>query len=733
MKTRDNYGKSSSDDEAGLDLRGLIADFRRYSLLFGVVFCTAFVLILFPLLSQTPKFVASSAVMIDPRSVNITSASEQVLSDLPQDAATIDTEVALIKSASLAEMAIRELELDKDPEFNPFLSPRKKYFGLVTEPQRPEAALTPLEKKARQQIITNIVLGGLTVRREGTTRVINISYSSTSPEKAMRIADEWANFYLAQQMEARFEATRSASGWLDSRLDELRGQVEAAERAVQQYKIANNLMSSEGATLTEQEISSLNQQLAVVRVDQAESEARLATARRQLAAGSTGEDVGEALNSGVVANLRSQSAEVSRRVAELEARYGPLHPEIIKAKREKADIDQQIRNEIARIISNLEAQVQVQRQRTASLAGSVGSARGVLAGNNRAQVRLNELERDAQAVRSLYESYLERFKETSSQEGMAKSDARIVAKAKLPTGPSSPKVSLSVALALVGAFGAGAAAVLGRRAFDSVLTTSTDVERHLRQPYLAGLPDLNSTVEKGYKRTDPVTYVTEKPLSVFAEGFRSLRASLLYTRSGDQARVIALTSCLPGEGKTTASMCLAQIVALAGQSVVVVDCDLRRKSINAYVQDQPEAGILEVLDGSATLDQALTDGPAGKVKILPVKPESYTTRDVFGDPSMDTLLSDLKERFDVIIMDTAPVLPVVDTRILVRKADAVVMLVQWRKTPRDAAQKALDLLLSAEAPMAGVALSQIDVNQQAKYAYGDSGFYYKAYKGYYTE
>ncbi|OYW82910.1 MAG: hypothetical protein B7Z26_02045 [Asticcacaulis sp. 32-58-5] len=129
MKTRDNYGKSSSDDEAGLDLRGLIADFRRYSLLFGVVFCTAFVLILFPLLSQTPKFVASSAVMIDPRSVNITSASEQVLSDLPQDAATIDTEVALLRSSSLAEMAIEKLELDKDPEFNPFLSPRKKYFG----------------------------------------------------------------------------------------------------------------------------------------------------------------------------------------------------------------------------------------------------------------------------------------------------------------------------------------------------------------------------------------------------------------------------------------------------------------------------------------------------------------------------------------------------------------------------------------------------------------------------
>ncbi len=719
-------------DDAGFDVLSFIADFRRYILLFGLVFIAIFALILVPLVTQAPKYTAEASVMIDPRIVNTTPGKE-VVSDLPADTATIDTEVEILKSTALAERVMTGLDLDQDPEFNPYIGERKKFLGFIGDSQPIKKATTADEADARHQVIINKILKRVSVKRQGATRVINVRFTSLSPSKAAAVADAWARLYLLQQQEARVSTTRDASNWLDSRLTELRAQVETAERAVQQYKIANNLMSSEGATLTEQEISNLNTQMAGVKLDEAAAAARLSTAKRQLATGSSGDDVGEALNSGVVHSLRTQSAEVSRKVAELESRYGPRHPEILKAKREKEDIDQQIRAEITRIISNLEAQVQVQRQRRGALEQSVSQTRGTLAGNNRAQVRLNELERDAMAARTIYNSYLERFKETSSQEGNNRADARIVATAKRPTNPSEPRIPLSIALAFCGALGAATTVVMGRRALDRTITTSNEVELHLAQPYLAGLPLLNVSLDKAAAKMDPSTYLMEKPLSVFAEGFRTLKTSLIYGRNGERAQVIAVTSALPGEGKTTASICLAQVIAMAGQSVVVVDCDLRRKSLNKFIGHKVEQGLLEVLAGMATIDDVVVDGPGGKLKLLPLAQDTDTTKDVFGSLVMDYLIHRLRRRYDIVILDTAPVLPVVDTRVLARKADVVAMLVRWRKTPREAARSALQILIDSQAPLSGVALSQIDVHKQAKYAYGEGAFYYEEYKDYYMQ
>jgi capsular exopolysaccharide synthesis family protein len=307
-----------------------------------------------------------------------------------------------------------------------------------------------------------------------------------------------------------------------------------------------------------------------------------------------------------------------------------------------------------------------------------------------------------------------------------------VSNATLPGGPSAPNIPLGVAFAFLCATGLATVLVFLRRAFDSGLTTGRDVETQLGQPYLAGVSDLGSTLDKSTKTT-PVAYVVDKPLSVFSEGFRNLRASLIYSRLGEEVKVIAVTSSLPGEGKTTTSMCLARTMAMSGQSVVLLDCDLRRRSINRMIGKEVTAGLLEVLAGSATLDEVLVADDVTNVKFLPLAESTYTPRDVFGSPLMDDLLATLRSRFDVIILDTAPVLPVVDTRILCRKADVVAMLVRWRKTPRKAVQNSLGLLTDVGAQVSGVVLTQINVKEQSKYGYGDSGYYYKEYKKYYTQ
>jgi exopolysaccharide transport family protein len=703
---------------------------RNTGLLLGVAALVLAAVVGITLLA-TPKYTATANVLIDTRKHNVTGI-EDVLSGLPADTSMVDTQVEILKSRALAERVVGVLRLDQDPEFNYRLRKPGPLSGLFGSDGPGGAELSSTDLQRRHEAVVDHVLENLKIKRAALTYVIKVGFESRSPEKSAQIANTFAQRYLMEQLEAKFEATRNANTWLNERLTELRGQVQASEAAVEQYKAANGLLSASGNTLTEQEISNLNQQLALVKVQQAEAEARLSTARAQLAHGSAGDDVGEALGSQVIQALRGQRTEVTRKLAELQSKYGQRHPEVIKTQGELADIDNQIQAEIKRIVSNLEAQAQVARQRTASLEASLSSSRGTLAGNNRAEIRLHELERDADSVRGLYESFLNRFKQTNAQEGAEVSDARTVSDAKIPDKPSSPNAPLNLAIGIVLALAAGGGAMFLRESLDTGIATSEAIESLLDLPYLGGVPMMNSTLDRNKSSSsDPVDYVVEKPLASFAESFRNLRTSLQFSRLGEPVKVVAITSSLPDEGKTTTSLCLARTMALAGDRVVVVDCDLRKRAVNRVLPSEPDVGLIEVLNGQATLDQALIVDMATGARLLPLANTAFTPKDVFGSPAMDKLLDELRTRFDFIILDTAPVLPVADTRKLAAKADAVALLVRWRKTPRKASEAAIKLLQGGETHLAGAVLTQIDMREQARYGYGDAGYYYRTYRKYY--
>jgi exopolysaccharide transport family protein len=685
--------------------------------------------------------------MIDTRKHDVTNVNE-VLSGLPDDSSVVDTEVEILKSRSLAGRVAQSLKLDQDPEFNPKLKkpsliqnilegPANAVHALfkASAPQQSvnaNAAAAELESRRTLEGVVDSLLKRLTVRRSGLTYVIGINFESVDPTKAALIANAFADDYLLEQLDAKFEATKQASTWLQDRLGELRGQVEQAETAEAQYRAANGLMSAVGSNLTEQEISNLNQQLALAQANEAEEDAKVRTAKQQLANGSNGEDLGAALDSEVIKGLRAQRAQVSANLADLQTKYGNRHPEVQRVQRQLADIDAQIQLEINRNISNLDAQTQVARQRVASIQGSLNKARGTLAGDNEAAVKLNELDRNANAVRTLYESFLDRFKQTTSEQGMEESDARVVSHAKIPTSPSYPQKGLNVLLGLMIGILLGIGAIFVAEALDSGVATSEDVERFFNVPSLGSVP-LLSSIETRENGLSPTEVIVEKPLSGFAEAFRNLRTSMIYSRVDKPVRVVAVASALPGEGKTTTAFCLGRTMAMSGSSAVVVDCDLRRRNINRLLGDEPQVGLMEVLAGAATLDEALVFDRVSGAWFLPLARSTFTPKDLFGGAAMNNLLVELKKRFEFVVLDTAPVIPVADTRSLAPKADAIVLLAQWRKTPRKAVQTAIDLLRSVGADVSGVALTQVDVREQAKYGYGDAGYYYQAYRKYYAQ
>ena len=688
-----------------IDLRRLVAAFRRRLRLFSVIALLVFAAVVAATLLTTPKYAATAQVMVDPRNQRAPTPNEALL-PLPADSAVVDTEVEVLRSPQLAARVVDALRLDRDPEFS----------GSRAKDRR--KAVRAVSK-------------ALSVERDGLTYVIRIGFESEQPMKAANIANKFAELYIARQLETKAQATRQAAVWLSQRIGQLRRQVLADEGAVQQFKIANNLLSASGATLTEQEISNYNESLAQAQAQVAEDQARLNTARSQLAGGSSGDDVGETLNSPTIQKLKEARAEASKRVASLSSQFKDDYPVLKVARSELADIDAQINAETRRIISNLDAKAQVSRKRAGAIESTLSGAQGQLASNNRATVALNELERNAQASRALYEAYLARYKETSAQEGLHQPDANILSLATTPTSPHSPNLPLNFALGVLLAIGAGASAIALAEMLDAGLGSSADVERRFQTRYLGAIPLLESVAKHTSQR--PIDYVVAKPFSSFSEAFRSLRASIVYGADGSPVKVVAVTSALPGEGKTTTAVCLGRAAALQGPNVLIVDCDLRRGNLREALNTDAKSGLLEVLDGQVSLEEAVIKDSHTDADILSLTHRGMTPKDVFGGAEIDRLLAHVKRRYDFVVLDTAPILALADSRVLARKADFVLIVARWRATPSPAIEGALRLLAGSKVQVGGIILNQVDMQQQARYAYGDPANFFNSYRQYYLE
>lgn len=712
-----------------IDIHSLIAAFRRRGVLFTAVASVVCLIVLALMLGQTPVYTATANLQINTRKEQVV-AGQAVLSALDAEAAIVDTEVEVLKSPQLAANVVDALYLTDDPEFNARL--RKSPLAAFTD--RIGRAALPDREIERQQVI-DAVSRLLMVRRVGLTYSMAVSFTSHSPAKAARIANAFAERYLQSQLTAKFDANSQANAFLGARLEDLRRQVETADAAVSLYRIDNGLLSAQGATLTEQEISVYNQQLASARAQQAEQDARLRTARSQMAAGSNGDDVGEALTSPVVQNLRAQRASISTRVADLSVRYGPLHPDMIRGRQELADIDAQIQAEIRRVVSNLDAQAQVAQQRAASVQSSLNTARGALADNNAASVRLRELEGEAEAARAIYRAFLDRYRETSAQTGVEQADARIVSRATPPTSQSAPNLMLSIALGLVLGVAAGVGTVILANKMQTGLGGPDDIEHKLGLASIGAIPLASAVATAEDRDLHPIDLVLQRPMSVFAEAFRGLRTSItpIISVVGEpSARIVAITSALPGEGKTTAALCLVRVAARSGARVLLIDGDPRRRGVTRMLGLNPDAGLAEVLHGAASWRNVLVLDPASGAQALPLAGSGLSADDLFGAPAMAALLGELRQAFDLIVIDTAPVLVLADARILAAKADTVILLARWRRTPARAVAAAIRILNQSGARILGVTLTQVDVRAQARQDYGHAGYDYQAYRKYYA-
>jgi capsular exopolysaccharide synthesis family protein len=718
--------------EETIDLHGVFLRFVRRLPIFLGVALVIFAGVVGYTLQATPTYTSTATLVITPQGTDVL---KDQATGAPADSATVDTQVQVLKSRTLAKRVVQQMHLVQDPEFNTTLQPKNKKKGglslsALINTAKPATTATSRAAGADriEEDVTDAVAGRVKARRNGLTYAIDVSFTSLSSEKAAAIANAFAAEYIVSEVETKYNSVRGSSDFISERLNSLAREVQANDAAVQQYKIAHNLMSAQGSTMAEQELSTLNQQIAVARADLAEKQARLTAAREQIRRGGGGGDVAAALGSQVIGALRAQRAVITQRQAELESRYGPLHPDVKKVQRELADNETQIQEEIGRIISNLEAEVQVAAERASSLDGSRGRAQGALGSSNAALVGLNELERKADASKAVYESFLSRSKESSAQEGLQKADARITSAAEAPSRPTAPNKPLNLALGMVLALAAGAGAVLLAENLDSAMMTSRDVEQKLQMPCIGAIPLLRE--RRGISKEGSVL---ASPFSAFSESFRGLKTALTLSRDDRPIKVIAIASALPGEGKTLTTMSFGRSLAQTGSRVLMIDTDVRRRQLTKAFRQTVKAGLVEVLSGTATLEEALElDEPSG-ARLLLLSETPSPTLDLFNTPALDALFAKARESFDFVVLDTAPVLAIAEARTIAVRADATVFLVRWCKTPKQASGGALDLLINSGAFVAGVCLTQVDISKQARLGYGDKMYYYRDYQKYYSE
>src|SRR5579872_5033872 len=481
---RPSAPKTSPPGDVSADIGRVIAIFRRRWPLLAAVAAVVFAIAVVVTLQMTPQYVGSASVLIDTRKHEPVNVEEAISGGWPSDTSIIDTEVEILKSHALAGRVVEALKLDDDPEFNGALRKPSGLMTLLKSPLRAlrggspatPATLTDVQRTQIHEAVVDQVLGRLGVRRSGGTYVVELSFQSQDPAKAALIANTFADKYLVEQIEAKYEAAQRATLWLNQRLAQLQPQVEQAEAAVEQYKAQHGLLASVGATLTQQEISNINTALDTAKADAAEKDARVANALQQAQNGGNGENLTGPLASPTIAGLRSQQATASAKVADLEGKYGPKHPDVLRAQRELADVNTQIKQEIGRNVANLQTEDQIARQRVASLEASLSGAKGTLIGNNAASVELADLQRRADAASTLYDSLLNRAKQTSVDQGGEQSDARVLSHAQIPNKASSPNLPVNLALGLMLGLALGLGVVVALEALDSGLGTSEDVE-----------------------------------------------------------------------------------------------------------------------------------------------------------------------------------------------------------------------------------------------------------------
>ncbi|MGP9813774.1 polysaccharide biosynthesis tyrosine autokinase [Rhodopseudomonas sp. NSM] len=723
---------------------------RRWKLVAAPPLALVAIALIYSFVFATTLYTATSTVFVDPRRATAIESNQSAIqsSNYGTDDATIDSEAQLIQSVAILERVVVRLKLTEDEEFVPaptLLDRIRQLFRAAA----PADGANP--EDAKQAAAADNLRRRMKVSRQGTTFIVDINVSSESPRKAADIANAVAEAYFEEQVRAKNTATKIASSWLNRQIDELKSRVVTSEKAVEDFRSANNLKVAQGVTVNDQQITDLNNQLISARVATAEARAKYEQTLQLTKAGADPGSINAAISSDVIARLRTQYADIAKNEADLLSKYGPRHPIVANVRAQLRDTQRLINEELQRILQSTQHDFEVARSREASLQQSFDQLQGVSTTSGQAQVRLRELQREAEANRTLYESYLARYKESTAQQSLELPDSHVVARARIPIAPSWPKKFLLLGLSLTLGLGLGCMLAFLADYLDRRVKTLEQAEQITGVPSLAAIPLISSGELAGRAKLgrhqlaqhDPrsakllpaglqpplMRYAIEAPGTFFAEAVRAVRLALQRTMRTHPVKVVVVTSALDSEGKSTLAVNLAQSLAVLGLRTLLIDGDLRNPQVTRALCPRAEAGLIELASGAASAERAVLVDASTGLSVLPstaVRDIDLITELMFSDRIVD-LIDEFRQRYEMIIIDSPPLVPLVDGRALAELSDRIVLALGWDQTPSEVLAHTMDLLEPVRDRILGTVLTKVDMSRLRFYDYYQSSAYLKPY------
>ncbi|QOZ11540.1 Wzz/FepE/Etk N-terminal domain-containing protein [Bradyrhizobium sp. CCBAU 51765] len=677
----------------GIEFGGAVLSFervtdvlRRQWPIIAVCVGVSLALVIVYLATAQPMYTANARIMMDTRQAQVLDKDSNASSALI-DTGYVDSQVEIINSDDLILSVVRRLKLTEDPEFNGS-SP-----GLLSLIIGKATSIFSSREPASQERIEHAVVGqvqkNLRTERVLATYVLSLNYRSRSPDKAAKIANAIANAYLVGALEAKYQSTKRATEWLQQRSLELSEQATASDRAVQTFKAEHNIVGTSRGLMSEQQLSDLNTQLVQARAATAEAKARLdridAISDQDLAQPT----VTDALNNAVITRLRAQYLDLQAQYADWSKRYGKTHLAAVNLANKMEELRKNIADELRRIGDAYRSDYEIAKSREASLEKNVKELVAQAGHTGQAEVKLRDLESAADTYRNLYNNFLEKLQSATQNQSFPLSEARLISTAAKPDRKSSPRTVLALVGGLVGGLCLGFGVAFARELLSDVLRTPGEVEDELGVKCLGVLPDIRSSTKAG--PSDLSRYVVDHPFSRFAETLRNIKVSIDVARLTREIKVIGIVSSLPKEGKTTVAANFAQLVALTGHRTVLIDGDLHTRSLTRELAPNAKSGLVEALNDPASLGYHVQRSKETGLDFLPsvVASRMVNSADVIGSKAMAELLKVLRDHYEYIVIDLAPVMPVADSKAVSFLIDAMVYVIEWGQTTRSALQESV--------------------------------------------
>lgn len=691
------------------------------------------ILALLYLFTAAPLFTSSASMVIDTRKVQLFQ-QQSILGDVAVDSATVETQVEILKSENISLAVIRDLHLTEDLEFTSsgggLLG---SIVGAVSSMFSNSRAFSEFEltRKALERFEKN-----RTIKRLGLTYVMEIGFTSRDPQKAARIANAIADSYIVDQLEAKYQATRRASVWLQDRIKELRTQASAAQRAVVDFKIANNIVDSGGRLMNEQQLAEVNSQLVLAHASTAEAKARLDRMNDMLKQEIPDANVTDALKNDTIVKLRGQYVDMASKESIWSAKYGRDHLAAVNLRTQMGEIKKNIQDELRRIQESYKSDYDIAQTREEAVKSSLANVVSESQLTNQAQVQLRELDSSAQSYQSMYDNFLQRYMESVQQQSFPITEARVISAATTPLVKSAPRSLIVLTVAMLGGLMLSFGAAMARELTDKVFRTTGQVEEQLGTNCVAILPALGPTAsarglsrKKQNPQQDLLRYVVDHPLSRFSEAVRSLKVAIDLNSIVRENRVLAVTSTLPNEGKSTLSTNLAQLIAHSGARVILVDADLRNPSLSRALRPDAQAGLVDVVAQRVNLDDVITVDPQTGLAVLSAGTTSKLlhTNEVLASKPMRELVAMLRSKYDYVVLDMPPMAPVVDVRVTSPFVDSYIFVVEWGKTKIDVVRHNLRNAPDIQDKLLGVVLNKADTKLLARYESYHGRYYYQKY------